>query len=319
MKRMFVLLFLSFAALAQEKPVTISGIVFGDFYQFLSSHDAALEGRNGFLLRRGYLGFDKTFSDALSARLRFEVNQPGDYRTNLSMEPFVKDAFLRWKYDPKHELIVGIQPPATWETAERLWGYRTVERVAVEVFRLGSSRDFGIAAAGGFGRVRYHVMVGNGSGTGNEVNVGKKVAAAVSYAPTALTIVEVYADRTDADRSNYQAFAAYTAATWRTGVHLAHQKRGDLDLDVASVYGVMDVRKDVTLLARVDRMFDPNPEGNLIAYLSMSTRSPATLFIAGVDYRAHKNVSVIPNVELVTYDDDTDATILARVTLAFTF
>jgi len=323
-KRFLVVALFTLAVNAQdkpaEKPVVISGIVFGDAYQFLSSSDPELEGRNGFILRRGYLTFDKSFGESLSARLRFEVNQPGDYRTNVSMEPFVKDAFLRWKQSPRFELIAGISPTPTWDTAERIWGYRAVERTAVEVFRLGASRDFGVAAIGTLGtRYRYHVQVGNGSGTGNETNVGKKVAASFSVAPTTATLVELYADRADADRSNLGLFAAWQREGARVGLQLGRQTRGDLDLDVASLFAVYDLRPTIALIGRVDRMFDPNPEADRIAYLPMSTTSEATMFIAGADWKVHKNVSIIPNAALVTYDDGEEDELVARATLVFTF
>lgn len=319
MKRLFAILLFTVAAHAQDKPLVISGVLFGDAYQFFSSSTPSLDGRNGFILRRGYVTFDKGLSDTLSARVRFEIAQPGDYRTNTTMEPFVKDAYLRWKQSPRLEVIAGISPTPTWETIERVWGYRSVERTATEVFRFGSSRDFGIAAVGTTGKIRYHVMAGNGSGTGNETNTGKKIAGAVSYAFTKQTLVEAYADRIDADRTTVQLFGAWQTEKARAGVHFTRQTRGDDELDLASIFGVWNVRPNLAVLARVDRMFDPNPEADRIAYLPMSTEAAPTLFLAGVDWKVHKQVSIIPNVTLVTYDEDVEDELLAKVTLAVTF
>jgi hypothetical protein len=316
-------LLLSVALQAQEKPVAISGVLFGDAYQFVSSSSPALDGQNGFILRRGYLTFDKGLSETLSARLRFEVAQPGDYRTNANMEPFVKDAFLRWKQSARFELVAGISPTPTWETIERVWGYRAVERTAAEVFRFGSSRDFGLAAMGTLDaakRVRYHVMAGNGAGVGTETNTGKKIAAALSYGLTKETLVEVYADRIDADRTTTQLFGAWQRENARAGVQFTRQTRGDGDLHLASLFGVVNVRPNVAVLARIDRMFEPHPEADRISYLPMSTTSAPTLFLAGVDWKVHKYVSIIPNVTLVTYEDDgVENEVLAKVTLSVAF
>ncbi|HEX8154365.1 MAG TPA: porin [Thermoanaerobaculia bacterium] len=329
MKRtaLLVLVLCSFSAFAQEKapekPVVISGYVIGDYYSVPSHHLAVAEGQNGFWLRRGYLTFDKTISDQFSARLRFEINQPGDFRTNANLEPFVKDAYVRWKQSPKLEWTVGISPTPTFEVIERIWGYRSVERTPVDLHRLASSRDFGIALTGGFDRYRYHVMAGNGSGVGSETNDEKKVAAAFSIAPTKSTLVELYADREarpgDDDRSIAQVFAALQLPGKRVGAQFTHQDRARGDVDLASVFGVADLRPNVSVLARVDRMFDPSPEGDRIAFLPFDTTSESTLFIAGVDYKLHKNVSIIPNVEYIRYDGGAEDDILLRLTFFYSF
>jgi hypothetical protein len=327
MKRIaFVVLLscISLSAAAQEKPVVISGYLFGDYYAVVSHHDASLEGKNAFWIRRGYLTFDRTISDALSARLRFEINQPGDFRTTANTEPYVKDAWLKWKRSPKLDVIVGISPAPAFETIEKAWGYRSVEKTPLDLQKMAASRDFGVAVIGTIGtRYRWHVMAGNGSGTGSETNDEKQIAGAFSIAPTKATLIEVYADR-DArpgndDRTTLQAFASLQRPHMRAGIQFAHQVREAGDIDVASVFGVIDVRPNVTALARIDRMFDANPDGAKIAYLPFSSKSRSTLFIAGIDWKAHKNVSVIPNVEIVRYDDGAASDILPRVTLFFSF
>jgi hypothetical protein len=133
-------------------------------------------------------------------------------------------------------------------------------------------------------------------------------------------VVEVYADRADADRSNVQLFAGWQREKARVGLQLARQMREDLDLDVASLFAVVNLTPTLAVLARADRMFDPNPEGDRITYLPMRTDSEATVFIAGTDWKVHKNVSLIPNVVLVTYDGgEAENELLTRVTLAFNF
>jgi hypothetical protein len=43
------------------------------------------------------------------------------------------------------------------------------------------------------------------------------------------------------------------------------------------------------------------------------------LFIAGVDWKVHPNLSFIPNVEYVTYENGSDDDILPRLTFVFRF
>jgi hypothetical protein len=314
---------LALPALAQEKPVTITGLVFGDYYYAVSHHDPVVEGKNGLWLRRAYLTFDKGLSDALSARLRFEVNQPGDFVTSSNMEPFVKDAFLRWRQSPKLDVLVGIVPSPGTETYERIWGYRPVEKSPLDLQRIVSTRDLGISLVGSVDdakRYRYQVTAGNGSGTGAETNEEKRIGASFTVVNPATTF-EVHAEhegRTDADRSVLQFLAGYHRGAARAGVLVARQFREPEDVDVASLFATYDIRPNVTLTGRVDRVFDANPEAGRIPYLPMDPASKSTLFIAAADWKAHKNVSIIPNVEFVTYDDGEDD-VLPRITLYFTF
>jgi hypothetical protein len=324
LRRLLVLLFLSSSLVAQEKPVTISGVVFGDYYYAVSHHDEEIEGMNGFWIRRGYLTLDRSFSDQLSAQFRLEVAQPGDFRTNANLEPFVKDAWLRWKHSPALEVIAGLSPSPAIVTVERVWGYRSVEKTALDLQRMIATRDLGVAVQGAAGRIRYHAQVGNGASTGSETNAGKKFAASVSLLPTASTLFDVYADHDDrpgdTGRTTLQLLGALTNERMRVGVQLGRQFRDNADdLDVASLFAVYNLGAKYALLARVDRNFDPNPEGDRILYLPFDPTRESFFFLTGVDWKLHKNVSVIPNVEYIAYDDGGDDDLFGRVTLNFTF
>ncbi|HEX9985730.1 MAG TPA: porin [Thermoanaerobaculia bacterium] len=308
-------------------PVTISGLMFGDYYYMARSHRADVEGKNGFWIRRAYLTFDKDLGDDFSARLRFEVNQPGDFTTNSTLQPFVKDAWVKWKRSPALEITAGLSPTPTWETVERVWGYRPVERTPGDFYRLGASRELGIGLAGALDarkRLRYHFTFGNGAGAGTETNEGKKAALAVSFAPTSETIFEAYGDREDrpgaTDRTLLQAFGAVQKKGFRAGVQYMHQiRQGGPTIDVGSVFAVKNLRDDLAVLARVDRLFDPLPDGETTPYHPLSNRSEATLFIAGVDWKIHRYVSVIPNLEVVTYDEDVEIDVVPRLTFSLVF
>jgi hypothetical protein len=328
MKRVAFLLLLSLPLFAQdkpaEKPVTISGLVIGDYYSVVSNHDPSVEGMNGFWIRRGYLTFDRTLSDDLSARLRFEVNSAGDFRTNTNIEPYVKDAWVKWRARPALDAMIGMTPSPAFENVEKLWGYRSIEKTPLDLQRMASSRDLGVVLMGGSGRVKYHAIAGNGSGTGSETNDGKKVGAAVSIAPSPGTFFEFYADAEDrpgdADRTTLQGFAFWQGAIGRAGLLYAHQTRDDTgDIDVASAFAVYNLNARYALVGRIDRMFDPNPEGDRIPYLPFDKTRESTLFIAAVDWKLHKNLSIIPNVEYVQYDEGGEDDFVPRVTFYFTF
>ncbi len=291
--------------------VEISGLIFGDAYAVARHHDPEIDGQWGFWLRRGYLTFDAALAGTWSARFRLEVNSPGDFESSAKMTPFVKDAYVAWK-GKGHELYFGISPSPTFERVEGFWGYRAVEKTPLDLYRLGSSRDFGVAwkgsAAGG--KLATHAMLGNGAGEGGETNEGKKGMLSVAFLPTKQLVFELYADAEDrpdsTDRTTFHAFAGYRGVRSRWGVEYATQKRQaaegpDQTVTVASVFGVWDLGEKLTLLARVDRAFDGIPDAGAIPYLGLASDTKFDLVLVGLDYRIHRMVSVIPNVEYVAY------------------
>jgi len=313
----------------------ISGYAFADEYWLASHHDPALEDRNGFWFRRIYLTFDQTLSKSLTGRLRFEMNHPGDFTSTAALDPFVKDAYLKWKRSDRQQFVVGTSPTPTFELIEQVWGYRSVEKAPLDLQRYSPSRDTGLAMLGNLdqsGKFQYHAMIGNGTATGADNNSGKLAALAVTWYPTKRFLVQGYGDFDDRpggqDRTTLQGFAAWQSDRARAGLQVSSQRRevpggDDQTLDIASVFGVLKVREKLSLLVRADRMFDPNPDGTRIAYLPFDPTSKATLLIAGADFLLHKNVNVIPNVEIVDYDSrggsDPDLDIVPRLTLYFRF
>mgnify|MGYP006923495168 CR=1 FL=1 len=145
--------------------------------------------------------------------------------------------------------------------------------------------------------------------------------------------VEAYADTEDrpdsTDRSTFHAFVGYKGARSRYGVEYATQTRTatagpDQTVSVASLFGAWDVGEKLSLLARVDRSFDGIPDAGDIPYLGLAADTKFDLGILWLEYRVHRIISVIPNLEYVAYretdgrpapDDD----LIARLTLYVRF
>ena len=289
----------------------ISGYVFGDYYYFGSSHDTKFESQNGFWLRRAYFTYDQTLGDGFSSRLRLEMNSTGDL-TNAKLTPFVKDAYLKWTRGA-HALVVGISGTPTFEYIESFWGYRFIEKTPLDLQRWDGSRDLGVAAQGTLDAaktVNYHVMFGNGSDTGSEVNKNKTVRVAFSVRGKSGFAVEGYADwqdqPADADRNTAQIFVGYRKASGRVGVQYSQQTRrsaaaASATVQLASAFAVGKVNEKNFVVARFDRMFDPNSDGAKVPYLPFNTEAKSSLGIIGWDFVPNANVHISPNVEFVKY------------------
>lgn len=295
----------------------VSGLVFGDAYWVAESHDPEIEGESGFWIRRIYLTLDKELSERLDLRLRLEASSPGDFESSDRIEPFFKDAWVRWSGE-RTDLYAGLSPTPTWAVIESFWGYRAVEKTPLDLQRMGGSRDLGVALRGSFDpdrRVRYHAMLGNGSGTRGETDEGKKVMLAVGYHPSESFVAQVYGDFEERDdeeeRTTGQAFVGWRWNGGRAGFQVAHQEREPLlgpsvDLGLASVFAVVELTDRVNALARVDRTFDPNPGADGISYVPFSSRAESTFLLAGVELVLDDHLSIIPNLEAVLYDDPVD-------------
>jgi len=334
------MLFIAGPVAAQEVPdwvnrMKISGLAFGDYYDVAANHDESLEGENGFWFRRIYLTFDVEVDDDVDFRVRFENSSPGDFSSSSKIEPSVKDAYVRWK-PADQSVYLGLSSTPTFGTYEKEWGYRAVEKSPLDLQKMGSSRDFGVAAKGplgGEGKFYYHAMVGNGASTKAETNAGKAAYLALGVKPADGFTLEVYGDRNelpgDTDTYTLQAMGAWHGDGVRFGVLYARRwmETGPdtkIDLDIFSVYGVLAASDKVSLLGRFDHMFDPNPSADGISYLPMSPDGKSNLVLVGVDFAVSDHFSIIPNVETVFYDavgtaEAPDTDVMPRLTFSLTF
>jgi hypothetical protein len=317
-----------------QERFNVSGYVFGDAYAVLAHHEPEVEDQNGFWIRRGYLTFDARVADEWTARLRLEFNSPGDFDTDSKLDPFVKDAYLAWKRGGQ-ELNLGLASSPTFEFVEGFWGHRPIEKTPIDLYRMGSSRDMGVAYKGATneGKVFYHAMLGNGSGDRAETNEGKKVMAGLGFRPTDALVAQVYADYEDrpgeTDRSTLQAFAGWTGSRSRYGLQYAVQDREvedapDEDVAVASAFGVWQLTDQGALVVRYDRSFDGYPDADQIPYLRIAADTPFDLAILAWEQKLKHRISLIPNIEFVKYRDNGDEKQLdddlyGRVTLFFEF
>lgn len=299
---------------AWDERVEVSGYVFGDAYAVLDHHDPAIDGLNGFWIRRAYLTVDADLADEWTSRLRLEFNSPGDFESSDKMSGYVKDAYLAWRRDGQ-ELYLGLSPAPTFDLVESHWGFRHVEKTPLDLYRMGSSREFGIACKGRAleRRLLYHAAFGNGAGESAETNEGKKAMLALGFRPDEAWVGQVYADHEDrpgpADRTTWQAFLGWTGERSRLGLLYASQERGqaggatDETLAVASVYGAWALGARGTLLARYDRSFDGYPDADRIPYLAIAPDLRFDFALLGWEYALRPDISLTPNVEYVRYRD----------------
>ena len=313
------------------KRLEIGGLLFGDAYWVASHHDPTAEGIVSAWIRRGYLTFDSDFSKRLSGRMRFELNQDGDFDV-FEFEVDFKDLYLQTAIG-KHKVLFGLSSTPTFNLIESFWGYRHVERTPMDVQGI-ASRDTGIAANGPIakkGAISDRVMYGTQLEFGSDSNDAGEWMGAVSWEPNPNWVFEFYGDFEDPfsegdGRRTLQGFLGYRTETARLGLQYSHQDRNDSQgVELASLFGVVDFSENWSLLGRVDRLFEPSIRGEDIAYLPFDPDATATLLILGVEARPFKFFSLIPNIEYIQYDDPSgpepkpDNDLLVRLTFYLKF
>ena len=326
------------AAGADQTPAfKISGLVYGDYYYVAANHRDELVDRNGFWLRRVYFTYDHTLTPAFSLRVRLEVNSEGDFVSTGVNTPYLKDAWLKWTRG-SHALAFGMASTPQIEFVEAFQGYRSIEKTPIDLYRWDSSRDLGILLQGRFGsaeRTSYAVQVGNGSGTGSEVDRSKSVRAQLAHRFASGLALEGYADWQDEpdgqDVSTFETFAGWQEPKWRASLQYGWQKRreagalaADLNLEFLSAFGTVALTPKLAIVGRVDRSFDPIPDGETIDYMPFADTARSLFGFAAVDVTLAPTVHLIPNVEWTTYGRGPDGTtpafdLVPRVTLFFSW
>ena len=321
-----------------ERKGSLSALAMSDYYYVVSDHRSELRGANGFRLRRIYLTYDRQLPTTLSARVRLELKSAGDFETQERIEPVLKDAFVKYAFADANALILGLSGTPTWAVVEEHWGYRSLEKTPLDLQKLGSSRDFGIALRGRLGKGKkfgYHVMIGNGEGNKSETNKGKKAHGSVSVRPTGGLIVQTLGDYETSGEGarayTLQGFAGYESTWGRTGLLYAHRKSRSstepdpIQLDLASIYLVGHFSESLSGCIRMDRMFEPNPAGEDIEYIPFASTARSTFLLTGIDYHPIEGFFFMPNIEVILYDGPTndaplpDPDVIARVTVFYTF
>jgi len=346
----FLLILVLFASInfAQNAPdrVKFSGLMFGDYFYNINNVDGNQQNLNGFQFRRIYFTADFVVADNFDARFRTETDQSANSNTaGGKLGLMVKDAYLKWKgIFSGSDMVFGISPTPAFDISETAWGYRSLEKTIMDLNGIVSSRDLGVDLKGKItdgGSVNYWVKIANNSSNGPETDKYKRYYALVQVKPVEgfqATLYYDYAAKADVPDSfdkTTKSNNAYVAALF-----LNYQQKNDFALGFEgftrsiqngykttgvlmnqntmglSFWAWVSLAENFRLVARYDS-YDPNT--NL-------DNDKTTLFLAGLDYKVAKNVSIIPNVEIFTPQKATNtngstasSNLQGRVTFAFTF
>jgi hypothetical protein len=294
-----------------DSGLEIGGLLFGDVYTIPSHHSAAGEGASGLVLRRGYFTANVRFGDGWRGRARLEVNQDGEFE-EYSFDTRLKDFYLARKFG-RREIVVGLSPTLTYDLIEATWGARYLMRTPLDLQGV-PSRDTGVTLKGVVNEaagLRYRVMYGSGLEYANQGGGGDKLMGALTWSPSERLDIDLYTDYEKrpgpTDRQTWQLYLGNGGKRLRWGLQYSHQDRqDDPALELASGFLVAGMRETVSFIARIDRLLEPSPRGDDIAYIPFDPSARATMTLAGVEWRLTPIFRVTPNVIWTTYGINSD-------------
>jgi hypothetical protein len=308
----------------------ISGYLFGDLYYnvtgdpahtYTGTTDAArpsidgatsasgnpnLIGKdlNGLLIRRIYFQADNDLSIKFSTRFRLEADSKA-LTSDGKIGVYVKAAYLQAKdVYPGGSFFVGMIPTPIFETAEELWGYRSLEKTIADFRSLSSSSDLGAEVKGSIDsgkRVQYAVMVGDGTGQKPETNRYKRVYVALPTRPNDIIVLEPYIDfeagPNGEEHVTYKALAGLDLKPATLGVEVVDRINHLPGAPTTEPFGISAFARGrlnsrLGWVLRYDR-WQPNTR--------LADRIDSDLYIAGLDWEPFKDVHFIPNVEATQY------------------
>jgi hypothetical protein len=299
------------AAQDVENRLRIGGLLFGDAYYIANHHTAAGDGASGVVMRRGYLTANFDLGDSWDGRARIEVNQDGDFET-YTFDTRLKDLYLARRFG-RQEIVLGLSATLTYDLIESTWGARYLMRTPLDLQGV-PSRDTGVTLKGRLGRgesVGYRFMYGSGLEYANQGGGGDKLMGALTWLHSSGVQIDLYTDFEKrpgpTDRQTWQIFAGQKTDTLRWGLQYSHQDRqNDPVLELASAFVVARPAEEFSLIGRVDRLLEPSPRGDGIAYVPFDPTAQATMLLAGLEYRFSPVLRMTPNVIWTSYGINSD-------------
>lgn len=310
MKKIFITMCSIFlASQISYSQVKLSGMAYFDYFYNIDRNAAKIaeKDQQGFQFRRVFFTADFDISENISSRFRLEADGV-NFAGTPKFASYLKEVFVQYKF-ANASFYAGLLPTPPIEAEEKFWGYRSVEKIQVDVRGIVATRDMGVAVRGSFDNEQssnYWIMFGNNSSHGAESNKYKRI-----YAQFNQQIMKNFVTNLDVNFANagndknhlmgrlglyYQEKASYSLGA--SLLYNSFQKVLPLDKNLNSLgisaFGNANVSDQFALFGRVD-YWDANFDSNVKNDSEIS-------IIAGLDYQVDKNFNIIPNVSYNNYE-----------------
>lgn len=301
--------------LRAQSHIKLSGLAYLDYFYNLDHRDETREGVNGFTYRRLYLTTDFVLAEDFTGRARLESGESST--NNRGTVPFIKDLYLTYLAPGGHTLTGGIAPNPVYQVSEDFIGYRVLEQTVIEYFRRTSSRDFGLLLKGPIvPGLRYSAMLANGNSIRPEDDKYKRVYGQVEAYPfegSAFSFGADYAAAPEGEGTlTLNGFAGIDTGILRFGVEgfLARSEGPGPEGPGISVTAIGKLNSRLELYGRADFVDET---------VSPVDDPRTNLFLVGLTFQPNERVRLIPNLHWVRFGDESDPSVMARMTAELKF
>ena len=288
MKRILLLVSITGFMFAEGK---IGGVTYFDY----SNTEETTE----FNLKRQYFGYGGEVSDQVSYKILFDV---GRYDSDTRLTTYLKKAQINYN-SSFGKFNFGLIGMNTYNIQEKNWGYRFIEKSAIDENKFSSTADIGV----GFSRslidnLNLSLLFVNGEGfkkpQGDEYH---KIAFNTTYGEGNLNMNDGYnaglvytTEQTDTDPITMASiFGGFAGMGLRLGGEYDMLTKGSVESNIISVSANYTVRDNIDIFARYD-MVDDNDNTN---------KNGENYLITGIVLSCDGGISVAPNLRMMNYED----------------
>ncbi len=316
MKKLLTILILVLTTTIYAGNGKFGGLVFFDYSYDLEDN---VDISNNFGLHRVYFTYQQEVSEGIVYKFQTDI----DY-SNSPMNVYLKNAKIDWS-SPIGKLTFGLQGMNVFNVQEKTWGYRFIEKSAMDKRKFSSSADMGIGFAQKLaGKVHVSALYTNGTGYKKSENDShKKLSAQVlfgekrvdknnGYNIGGVFTYEPYEFDSVMTESKIVmgVFGGYAGGSIRTGGEFnRHVDNGsEITKQLISLYAIYKVSDKLNVFGRLD-MYDPNSDID---------KDGENYIIAGIDCAPGKGLIIAPNVRYVMPEEG-DAHLLIILNFQFKF
>lgn len=318
MKKQFLIvaiLFSSITSFSQEQKVDFKPNGNANFKVFWNYHANLSENASktsAFELKRSYFGYKYNFSEAISAKITFDI---GSNSAGSEYTAYIKAAQLDWKVASNIKLSMGLIGLKQFKEQESFWGYRYIFKTFQDQNGFGSSADLGINAEFKLAKTlkaNFTIFNGEGYKKLQDEDGNQKIGGSLIFTPIEGVTTKIYADRqptTDSEAiTSLSLFAGYKASNWRLGAEYNKLKNGekysspsvDHDLDGFSFYATYSIHKKVELFGRYDQLSSNTLAGNSEVW---NIAKDGSQLITGIQVAPVKGLKFSLNYQYFNFDN----------------
>ena len=305
MKKLLIILSIIGFMFAEGK---ISGVTYFDF--------SATDTKSAFNFQRQYFGYGGEVSDQVSFKILFDVGR-SDSDTRLTT--YLKKAQVNYK-SSFGKFNFGLIGMNTYGIQESNWGYRFIEKSAIDKNKFSATADIGV----GFSRslidnLNLSLLFVNGEGfkkpQGDKYH---KIAFNATYGEGNLNKNDGYnaglvytTESTDTDPTTMASvFGGFAGMGLRLGGEYDMLTKGSVESNIISVSANYTVRDNIDIFARYD-MVDDNDD---------TDKNGNNYLVTGIVLACDGGISIAPNLRMVNYENtDKDSEMEYKVNFQFKF